>query len=127
MAKKKAVYEYLDIYNRKLIFGSDMAAMRKLAARKLGKNADISLMETDASIAGLAGPIFDKKVEDKVLAYFMYVGPKEDAGTLAHEANHIVNFVFDYVGQQLDLTNDEAQSYLLGHIVKRFTKTIRGK
>lgn len=44
------------------------------------------------------------------------------AGTIAHEAKHLVNKIFQDIGQELDLENDEAECYLLGWIVDEIYK-----
>ena len=44
------------------------------------------------------------------------------AGTIAHEAKHLVNKIFQDIGQELDLENDEAECYLLGWIVDEIHK-----
>ena len=42
--------------------------------------------------------------------------------TIAHEADHIVSFIFKRVGIKLDLDNDEPHAYLLGYIVEQIYK-----
>ena len=39
--------------------------------------------------------------------------------TIAHEADHIVSFIFKRVGIKLDLYNDEPHAYLLGYLVEQ--------
>lgn len=124
----KAVYEYLPIFNRSLFFGDDLLAMQKLASKKLGSSADVSLMNGvgGESNLGLTGTI-PKKDSEQILGFFMHVNADEGVDTVTHEACHIVNFVFDYIGQDLDVVNDEVQAYLLAYIVKRFMVTVRGE
>jgi len=49
--------------------------------------------------------------------YLMLDGSNMCAGTVAHEAKHIVNNLFSRVGIELDYDNDEAECYLLGWLV----------
>jgi len=43
---------------------------------------------------------------------------------IAHESKHLVNYVFEDRGIRLDVTNDEAECYFLGWVVKEFHKAI---
>lgn len=45
-------------------------------------------------------------------------------GIIAHEAKHLTNHIFDIVGVDLDLYNDEPECYLLGWIVNRIHETL---
>lgn len=45
-------------------------------------------------------------------------------GTIAHEAKHIVNYIFDDRGIKLDTDNDEAECYFLGWVVDRIYEAI---
>ena len=45
-----------------------------------------------------------------------------NVGLLAHEAVHVCNYVFDNIGIQLDLKNDETQAYFIGWIVDEMDK-----
>jgi len=48
-----------------------------------------------------------------------------DPSTMAHEAVHVVNYIFDYVGLHLDSNNDEAQAYTTGHVVKLMDSVVK--
>jgi len=50
---------------------------------------------------------------------------KVTPGIIAHEAKHNLNYIFNHIGQQLDLENDEAECYLLGWIVNRIHESCR--
>lgn len=41
----------------------------------------------------------------------------QEPGTLAHEATHAANYMLARASVRFDLENDEAQAYLIGHIV----------
>jgi hypothetical protein len=45
-------------------------------------------------------------------------------GAVAHEAKHLVNYIFSDRGIKLDVENDEAECYLLGWIVNKIHKYI---
>lgn len=42
---------------------------------------------------------------------------KYDAPLAAHECVHATNFIFKSHGQKLDIDNDEAQSYMMSHLM----------
>jgi len=46
-------------------------------------------------------------------------------GIIAHEAKHLLNYVFKYNGLQLDLDNDEAECYFLTWVVNRIHEAAR--
>lgn len=46
-------------------------------------------------------------------------------GTIAHEAFHITNFIFESLGIKPDVNNDEAQAYLLSWIVEQVVKVYK--
>lgn len=50
--------------------------------------------------------------------------PKQKAGVIAHEAKHIVNFIFLSRGLQLDPVHDEHECYLLGWVVQQIYDAI---
>jgi hypothetical protein len=57
-----------------------------------------------------------------------------EPGTLSHEAVHAANYMLDRAGVKISFENDEAQAYLVGHIVDQCTpaliatwKNIKGK
>lgn len=45
-------------------------------------------------------------------------------GTLAHECNHILNFISRYIGLTRDDNAEEAQSYLVGYITEKIYEEI---
>jgi len=54
--------------------------------------------------------------------------PKESIylhGAIAHEAKHIVNYIFADRGVLLDTENDEAECYFLGWVVDRIYEAIQ--
>jgi len=123
---KKAHYSYIEIYNRNVFYGSDIKEILKLAKTYLkGENADYSLITELGPALGFVAPTPDKDDDERVYAYVMYVGPGEGLGAICHEATHLTNFIFDYIGQDLDLCNDEAQAYLAGYITDQFCENIR--
>lgn len=63
--------------------------------------------------------------DEKNRAVFMlFLRPTSKPGEIAHEAKHLVNFVFSYAGVRLSLTNDESECYFLGRIVDMVHNTI---
>lgn len=56
--------------------------------------------------------------------YIVFVEEKISPSTIAHEAKHFVNIIFDSKGIALDLYNDEPECYLLGWVVEQIHKLI---
>lgn len=56
----------------------------------------------------------------------IYIHPQyiDDHGTIAHEALHIVGYIFNSIKCKMDLDNDEPQCYLLGWVVDEVYKAI---
>lgn len=48
-----------------------------------------------------------------------------DNSLIAHEVVHIVNYVFQDTGVELDIRNDEAQAYLTGWLFSEIEKIIK--
>jgi len=46
-------------------------------------------------------------------------------GIIAHEAKHMLNYIFHYNGLKLDLDNDEAECYFLTWLVNRIHESAR--
>ncbi|WP_347216529.1 hypothetical protein [Chryseobacterium sp.] len=55
---------------------------------------------------------------------WIFVRSKTDVSVIAHEAVHIVNYVFKQAHISLDLDNDEPQAYLMGWVVDKIIKAI---
>lgn len=126
MNKARAVYEFVPIYDRGVFYTNDQdAALKLIKHRFKGVNIDTSLVEGNKLCHGFVAPILCKDDDEKVHGYVMFIKDSSDLGVIAHEAVHLVNFIFDYIGQELDLLNDEAQAYLTGYFVKRFMETVR--
>ena len=100
-----------------------------VAGKKYFKEAeiDLSLITEMKTAEGYVAPIMCKKDDEMLKALVMFVREEAAIGTVAHEAVHMVNHVFDYVGQDLCTVNDEAQAYLTGYFVQRFMENIRGE
>jgi hypothetical protein len=45
-------------------------------------------------------------------------------GVIAHEAVHMTNRIFNWIGQDLDIKKDECYAYLLEHIVEFLVESI---
>ena len=59
------------------------------------------------------------------LPYFAaYVDNRSPAGTVAHEAFHCMNQIFEHIGFQIAYNNDEAGAYFLGWLVDKFTEAL---
>jgi len=50
-----------------------------------------------------------------------------DPSVLAHEAVHVVNYLFAHAGVEPDVDNDEPQAYMIGYVVECIWKTLKGR
>lgn len=124
---KKAYYEYLPVFERNIIMGSDFDAIRKVALEYFNEQyMDLTSLEDNENCYGLATSIDSRIHPGRVLFFVMYVAEHADIGTVAHEATHTKNQIFEYIGQLVDTDNDEADAYLVGHLTKTFMEEIRG-
>lgn len=110
MSKVKNLYEVIiPIYQCKLfiIITDDFVAAAKQAGFSLNKSFNTA--------AGIACRVSRKNGG----CYFLGINKEyaDDWSVIAHEALHITNFIFKDKGLKSDLSNDEAQAYLLQHIV----------
>jgi hypothetical protein len=125
--KPKAHYEYLPVFERNIIYGNDLDAIRKKALEYFDEHdIDFSGLECDSNPYGLATSIDSRVNPGKVLFFIMYVRDDADIGTVSHESLHTKNHIWSYIGQLADEANDEADAYLIGHLTKVFMEEIRG-
>lgn len=127
---KKAFYEFLPVFERNIFYGSDVRAL-KAEIFKYYDEKEVSVEESislpdNAPVLGFASTVWLRKQPEKTLAFVMYVRDDADIGTVAHEATHTCNKIFEYIGQMADEWNDEVQAYLIGHLTKVFMEEIRG-
>ncbi len=122
----KAKIEMLPIYDRLICYTNHIPSARKALNRHFGEdNIDLLFIEGVENTKGCAAPIPCNNIDGVLKAFVMYVQDSEGVGTITHEANHIKNFIFDYIGQELDPDNDEAESYLVGYLADQFHHHIR--
>jgi hypothetical protein len=62
--------------------------------------------------------------EDKTGHYCIAFPPNVNLSSICHECCHIVNMVFDYIGQKNDTRNDEAQCYFTGWLFEQVEKEL---
>jgi hypothetical protein len=43
-------------------------------------------------------------------------------GDIAHEANHLVNLIYNHIGAKRDMSNQEPECYLIGYLVNEIYK-----
>lgn len=63
-------------------------------------------------------------VTDQNDKIYVFLRSKASMSIIAHEAVHIVNYVFKQAHISLDLDNDEPQAYLMGWVVDKIVKSI---
>ena len=126
-AKPKTYYEFLPIYNRSIFYSNDRVDLLRTVLKYFpsGEINTTLLEEVEHALAFVA-PIESTVEEGRVSAFVMYVDDEEGPGTVSHEATHMTNFIFDYIGQELDIYNDEAQAYLTGYFTQQFFDHVRG-
>lgn len=66
-----------------------------------------------------------KKPNDKGRLMLYAVFKRKNLDIIAHEAVHIVNYIFEFKSVQPDVLNDETQAYLTGWAFRKIHKTIR--
>ena len=127
MSKAKAVYEFLPIYDRHVFYGNDLEEIKAEILLHF-KESEVDLSLIDHPYAhGLTAPVPAADDDEKIQAFVMYILDSSDIGTVTHEAVHLTNQIFYYLGQELDPLNDEAQAYLTGYLAKVFMEKIRGE
>lgn len=89
------------------------------------------LVITDAEVKRSAALTFDPvvAVSDGQRGVFTWLHTPEivTTGTLAHEADHAANAVFDFIGARVDPTNDEPHAYLVGFFTDCMNDVLKGK
>lgn len=90
------------------------------------KNIDKLVKKYNLNEEAEKADAFVFKHPDKELHYYAIFRVK-DIDTIAHEAVHIVNHIFDDRCISLDLKNDEPQAYLTGWAVRKILKTLKPK
>ncbi len=63
--------------------------------------------------------------EDGKYQVIIFLTPKSEPGTIAHESLHAVNIVHNWHGVKPSYSNDEATAYLLDWVVDKCHKTIK--
>jgi hypothetical protein len=64
---------------------------------------------------------------DGVFVTLVMIKPSTSFGVIAHEALHVVNWIFIHCGIQYSIKNDEPQCYLLGWAVDRIMESKNSK
>jgi len=125
--KPKAHYEHLPVFERNIIYGNDMGAIKKKALEYFDEHElEFIGLDLESNPYGLATSLDLREQPGKACFFVMYVRDDADIGTVAHEATHIKNAIWSYIGQEADEDNDEADAYMVGHLTKVFMEEIRG-
>ena len=95
----------------------------------VAKNLRKALIKHKEPLNGFKPENYDAFVWDDLSSglavYKVYIKPTANHKTVAHEALHIVNLLFNNIGAKPDLNNDEPQAYLLGWVVEQIHKTLK--
>ncbi len=72
-------------------------------------------------------PAFSTPIDKDNWIYGIFINPKriDDHSLIAHEALHIVGYIFASIKAKMDVDNDEPQCYLLGWVVDEVYKAIK--
>ncbi len=69
---------------------------------------------------------FKKLLDDYTMTYCIAINVNNISFSIvAHEVVHLVNYIFEHVGVQLDLHNDEAQAYFTGWVFEQIENFIK--
>lgn len=71
---------------------------------------------------------FYKGKGDRAMRQYIVVVVNRDyatPSTIAHEAVHVVNYIYAHVGMEPDADNDEHQAYMVGHVVEYIWETVK--
>ena len=75
----------------------------------------------DHDYSAITFRLYKKRISN----YYCVLRKKASPGAIAHEAKHIVNKIFQDRGINLDIVNDENETYLLGWIVNQIYKILK--
>lgn len=110
----------LDVYGSELYLARSAEEWKKLRKRVdcLPKEVPTAAGQTTRLLrkrAGLAGT-------GHVIVFWVDVAMTQDPGylvnTCAHEATHGANFIFDWIGHDVDAQKDEPTAYLVGWLTE---------
>ena len=123
-------YEYLPIFEVNIFYTDDLDELRD-EMYKYFRKGDIDFVEAlggeDPNSSGLTQTISLREDLTCIVAFVMFVNTNADIGTVSHEATHIKDMLYDFIGQEATLLrNDEVSAYLVGHLAKTFSEQIRG-
>jgi len=95
----------------------------------VAKNLRKALNKNKEPLNGFKPENYDAFVWDDLSSglavYKVYIKPTANHKTVAHEALHVVNLLFNNIGAKPDLNNDEPQAYLLGWVVEQIHNTLK--
>lgn len=86
--------------------------------------ADLSLIKTKYNAVDIENYDAVTYYKNKQI-HLLFDKNKVTPGIIAHESKHALNYVFEYIGQRLDVNNDEAECYFLSWIVNRVHESCR--
>ena len=115
------------IYPCKLWVCTDFKEAKK-RFRYEDNNKEIESLSNDC-LAVTYGWLKEKGTKDLGLAVVVLSDLKTLGGSkiveiISHEASHVANRIFDWIGIRLDANNDEPYAYLIGYITSCIWKTV---
>lgn len=101
------------------IYKSDLIIIQDKSIQKV-----IDTYNIDWDANGFDGVSFRYPKKNGYLQYVIILTDPVNINIIAHEALHIVNYMFQDFGIVYDVDNDEPAAYLLGWIVNEITKCV---
>jgi len=81
--------------------------------------------EIDGSNCNVMPFVIYKKGNWKGVLVFIHTPERMDISTIAHEADHVANAIFNACGQGVDTSDDEIHAYLVGWAAKCIDEVLR--
>lgn len=116
-----------------------MEEIKKIKVPIFGQSFYVSCFETNEELEAFLQTVPDYHTQDltdfdglvterggEIYVFLRRASGYPTPGIIAHEAKHLVNLLFGYIGHRLDMYNDEVECYLLGWCVNRIHEVVNG-
>ncbi|MBQ8969204.1 MAG: hypothetical protein IJ064_05690 [Bacteroidaceae bacterium] len=87
----------------------------------------VSTKDVDSSKAITIDTISDNDTGNYGVLVWLHDLSKCDIATIAHEADHVANAIFQSIGAKVDCENDETHAYLVGFAAECIWKVKTGR
>ena len=89
------------------------------AVEKIENDIDVVLDRQKDDLRKTVAVTYQFYTPDGKFRVLVLIKPRANINTIAHEALHIVHWIFQHCGIKYSLGNDEPQCYLLGWVVDK--------